>query len=308
MSASSTDRSPWKKETGLYTALVLGLTLAANLSGRMELIGISQAAPLIAVLLLLLLRPGRKDTLRRTGITRFGKPRWYIVVLLAGLPVAAGFAAAWAVGYVSLPAAQELGGGMTVPAYIQLVTLNLFKPNLFIVMTLLFAFGEEIGWRGYLQPKLTEMLGVRKAILITAAVWAVFHYPFYLNGYNDDGMPLITIALFTAMIFPLSIVMGWVRYASGSIWPAVLIHTVINHSRYWLEVLFYHKQSGWTYIAGESGAVTLLIWCLAALFIWRALPGRERNNASFPPQGNRDSACGKKRSIRDQTARCRSRR
>ncbi|BFH17086.1 hypothetical protein J6TS7_53230 [Paenibacillus dendritiformis] len=108
---------------------------------------------------------------------------------------------------------------------------------------------------------------MRKAILITAAVWAVFHYPFSLNGDNDDGMPLITIALFTAMIFPLSIVMGWVRYASGSIWPAVLIHTVINHSRYWLEVLFYHKQSGLTYIAGESGAVTLLIWCLAALFI-----------------------------------------
>ncbi|WII38250.1 hypothetical protein [Paenibacillus thiaminolyticus] len=67
--------------------------------------------------------------------------------------------------------------------------------------------------------------------------------------------------------------MGWVRCASGSLWPVVLIHTVINHRRYWLEVLFYHKQSGWTYIAGESGAVTLLIWCLAALFIWRALPG-----------------------------------
>lgn len=279
-SSTATDRSPWKKEAGLYIALVLGLTLAANLSGRMELIGISQATPLIAVLILLLLRPGRKDTLRGTGITRLGKPRWHIVALLAGLPVAAGFAAAWALGYVALPSAQELGGGMTVAAYIQLVTLNLFKPNLFIVMTLLFAFGEEIGWRGYLQPKLSEALGVRKAVLITAAVWAVFHYPFYLNGYNDDGMPLITIALFTAMIFPLSIVMGWVRYASGSIWPAVLIHTVINHSRYWLEVLFYHKQSGWTYIAGESGAVTLLIWCLAALFIWRALPDADTLQAS----------------------------
>lgn len=108
-SSTATDRSPWKKETGLYIALVLGLTLAANLSGRMELIGISQAAPLLAVPLLLLLRPGRKDTLRRTGITRFGKPRWYIVALLTGLPVAAGFAAAWALGYVSLPAVQELG-------------------------------------------------------------------------------------------------------------------------------------------------------------------------------------------------------
>ncbi|BFH17085.1 hypothetical protein J6TS7_53240 [Paenibacillus dendritiformis] len=135
---------------------MLGLTLAANLSGRMELIGISQATPLIAVLLLLLLRPGRKDTLRGTGITRLGKPRWYIVALLAGLPVAAGFAAAWALGYVALPAAQELGGGMTAAAYVHRVTLNLFKPNLFILMTLLFAFGEEIGWRGYLQPKLTE--------------------------------------------------------------------------------------------------------------------------------------------------------
>ncbi|MEK3871915.1 CPBP family intramembrane glutamic endopeptidase [Paenibacillus sp. FSL M7-0831] len=41
------------------------------------------------------------------------------------------------------------------------------------------------------------------------------------------------------MIFPLSVFMGWVRWRSQSVWPAVVIHMIINLSRSWLEQLFF---------------------------------------------------------------------
>ncbi|MCY9515541.1 CPBP family intramembrane glutamic endopeptidase [Paenibacillus apiarius] len=267
---NSTINVNWKKEAILYSVLVLGLTLAANLSGVFELVGVSQASPLIAVLLLLLFRPRRKETLLSTGMTKLGGLRWYIIALLSAVPVMAGFAAAWGLGCIALPDAHEFSNGMTMSAYFQVIARSFFSPNMLIMMTL-FSFAEEIGWRGYLQPTLTRDMGAKKAIMITAAVWAVFHYPFYLNGYNEDGLPLVTIALFTAMIFPLSVVMGWIRHKSGSLWPAVIMHTAINHSRSWFEALFYHKQVGWTYVAGESGIVTLLLWSVAAVLVWRSL-------------------------------------
>ncbi|MCM3339203.1 CPBP family intramembrane metalloprotease [Paenibacillus sp. MER TA 81-3] len=271
---NSTANAILKKEAFLYCVLVLGLTLAANLSGVFELIAVSQAAPLITVLLLLLFRPKWKETLLSTGMAKLGGLRWYVIALLSGIPVIIGFAAAWGLGFIALPSAHEFSNGMTMTAYFQVIAQSFFSPNMLIVMTL-FSFAEEIGWRGYLQPKLTQAIGAKKAILITAAVWAVFHYPFYLNGYNEDGIPLVTIALFTAMIFPLSVVMGWVRHKSGSLWPAVIIHTAINHSRSWFEALFNHKQEGWTYVAGESGIATLLLWSIAAVFVWRSLSGSE---------------------------------
>ncbi|WP_339321886.1 CPBP family intramembrane glutamic endopeptidase [Paenibacillus sp. FSL W8-0194] len=73
------------------------------------------------------------------------------------------------------------------------------------------------------------------------------------------------------MIFPLSVFMGWVRWRSQSVWPAVVIHMIINLSRSWLEQLFFVKSAGWSYVAGESGIVTIVVWAVAAIWIWKKL-------------------------------------
>ncbi|GIO31452.1 hypothetical protein J2TS6_25930 [Paenibacillus albilobatus] len=256
-----------------FSILVLLLTLLANLSKNTTLVGISQLVPMITVILLLIALPGRKEALKLLGIAKIGGLKWYAAALLSIVPIAVGFLAAWALGIANLPSADFLAKGtahFTVPQYAWYVTLNSWAP-IMLIMMFIFSFGEEIGWRGYLQPRLTKAFGIKKSILITAAVWTCFHYPFYLNGYNEDGNVWINMLLFSVMIFPLSVFMGWVRWRSQSVWPAVIIHMIINLGRSWLEQLFFEKSTGWSYIAGESGIVTIAVWAIAALFIWKKL-------------------------------------
>ena len=46
-----------------------------------------------------------------------------------------------------------------------------------------FTFGEEFGWRAYLQPKLMP-LGFRKAMLLMGLIWGVWHWPLIAMGHN----------------------------------------------------------------------------------------------------------------------------
>lgn len=256
-----------------FSILVLLLTLLANLSKITALVAISQLAPLITVMLLLIVLPGRKEALKLLGIAKIGGLKWYAAALLSIVPITVGFLGAWAFGIVDLPSAEFLAKGaahFTVPQYVGYITRNSWAPVMLIMM-FIFSFGEEIGWRGYLQPRLTQAFGIKKSILITAAVWTCFHYPFYLNGYNEDGNVWINMLLFSVMIFPLSVFMGWVRWRSQSVWPAVVIHMIINLSRSWLEQLFFVKSAGWSYVAGESGIVTIVVWAVAAIWIWKKL-------------------------------------
>lgn len=39
------------------------------------------------------------------------------------------------------------------------------------------ATGEEIGWRGFLLPKLAEVWSVKKAVVTSGLIWAVWHFP-----------------------------------------------------------------------------------------------------------------------------------
>ncbi len=203
-----------------FSILVLLLTLLANLSKITALVAISQLAPLITVMLLLIVLPGRKEALKQLGIAKIGGLKWYAAALLSIVPITVGFLGAWAFGIVDLPSAEFLAKGaahFTVPQYVGYITRNSWAP-IMLIMMFIFSFGEEIGWRGYLQPRLTKAFGIKKSILITAAVWTCFHYPFYLNGYNEDGNVWINILLFSVMIFPLSVFMGWIRWRSQSVW------------------------------------------------------------------------------------------
>ena len=39
--------------------------------------------------------------------------------------------------------------------------------------------GEEIGWRGYLLPRLSGRVGLPAASLIVGVIWACWHLPFF---------------------------------------------------------------------------------------------------------------------------------
>lgn len=92
-------------------------------------------------------------------------------------------------------------------------------------------FGEEFGWRGYLQPKLMP-LGGRRAMLLMGVIWGVWHWPIILMGHNYGldypGAPFLGPLAMIWFCLVLGIFLGWVTLKSNSVWPAVIGHAAIN--------------------------------------------------------------------------------
>jgi len=83
----------------------------------------------------------------------------------------------------------ERGWGVKTPAGLAArVALNAIVAMI-VVSTL--ALFEEVGWRGWLLPRLIDRMSDRRAVVITSVVWALWHVPYALSGIQHlDGVPV----------------------------------------------------------------------------------------------------------------------
>ena len=114
-----------------------------------------------------------------------------------------------------------------VIAAVQTVQAMLIAP----IFNSLATFGEEFGWRAYLQPKLMP-LGGRKAMLLMGVIWGVWHWPVILMGHNYGldypGALFLGPLAMVWFCLVLGIFLGWVTLKSNSVWPAAIGHAAIN--------------------------------------------------------------------------------
>lgn len=149
-----------------------------------------------------------------------------------------------------------------------------------LVINIIPALGEEIGWRGWLLPKLLKF-GPWGAIGLSGVIWGLWHAPVILLGYNYPQTPgwlamLAMIGFCTVM----GGVFGWLRLRGGSVWPAALAHSSLNASAT-LSLLFIAKDGTYnplhTNITGWSGwiipAIILVTVVIAGKF--RSTPSQE---------------------------------
>lgn len=91
------------------------------------------------------------------------------------------------------------------------------------------AFGEELGWRGYLQNKLINKKGPFWGIIILGLIWGFWHFPIILNGYNYPETPILgAFILFPITTIFASFFLAWLTLKAGSFWPAVIAHGSVN--------------------------------------------------------------------------------
>jgi membrane protease YdiL (CAAX protease family) len=98
-----------------------------------------------------------------------------------------------------------------------------------LVLSCASALGEEIGWRGLLSPAMTAKLGFLRGNLATGLLWSLWHWPvlFWMNF--DGATPrLFAMSCFTTSLVAMSVVYGWFRERTGSLWTAVLLHASHN--------------------------------------------------------------------------------
>ncbi|MBI3836393.1 MAG: CPBP family intramembrane metalloprotease [Planctomycetia bacterium] len=88
--------------------------------------------------------------------------------------------------------------------------------------------GEEIGWRGYALPRLTDRFGLAPASIILGIIWASWHLPlFFILESDTFGQ---SFPLYLLQVTALSVAAAWLYWRTkGSLLLVMLMHAAVNN-------------------------------------------------------------------------------
>lgn len=228
-------------------SLVVFFAVLAPLSGLVEAVIVRRALPVPRSVLILALmwvpalasvaarlaaREGFADlSLRVAG--PHGRRAIVIAVMFPLLVCAAAYGVAWGAGLASFQAPDEDPAlllplwmvplsGSPIARLAQSLGLHL---TIGAVSGCVFAAGEEIGWRGYLVPRLIDAR-IPAALPLSGLLWALWHWPLVLGSHSPHR--LLSLALFTVLLIPMGGVFARLRLESGSVLPAIVLHGLWN--------------------------------------------------------------------------------
>jgi CAAX protease family protein len=163
-------------------------------------------------------RPGLTTLLRRAVAWR-GRSRAFAFAV--GTPVA--------LLAVAIPVALWIDGSHLTVRWSQLghsVELSSLPVLLYWAVSLLcYGFGEELGWRGFLQPHLEGRWPVATAASVLSLVWAAWHVPLFGITPSYRAMPVIGFVGFYVSIWVASWIFAWLRrYGRGSLLVVAVFH------------------------------------------------------------------------------------
>jgi uncharacterized protein len=137
-----------------------------------------------------------------------------------------------------------------------------------LAIVILFAVGEEVGWRGFLLTRLIEA-DLPCPILMSGLIWSAWHIPLILEGgYAAGFSPVLSVIIFVLGVTSVSYVFAYLRLKTGSVWTAIVLHSAWNTI---IQFGFDPATTGemarlWI---GESGILLNLVLFVAALMISR---------------------------------------
>ncbi|MEO6012723.1 MAG: CPBP family intramembrane glutamic endopeptidase [Devosia sp.] len=254
----------------IFYAMALGASLTIALF-LVPIIGayalpIVMMTPLASVLIMKLIvtREGyRRAGWSDLGLGTLGLRVWELAFGLPFMVLLISYGIVWAIGIA----------GVSLPAdpidFLLNVAISFF-------MGLVLCLGEEIGWRGYLLPKLLPY-GRTFAMVVTGLLQALWHVPFlvFTTVYHGEGNALLTVPLFVMTMTIAGILFGYLRIAGKSTWPAAIAHSIFNS--YWTmfnALTVAASPLAFEYLAGESGVLTLIGVIVSASFLIRRLDTR----------------------------------
>lgn len=191
-----------------------------------------------------------------------GKPIYYLIAYL--LPI---LYAGIAYSVISLLGLGDINtsalGENLVLALVKNLTIN-------VVLAAILAVGEEIGWRGLLVPQLAKLQPFARTALISGVIWGLWHIPLIINGgYSSNAPTWYAISAFLVLIVGMSFAFAWLRLASGSIWPAVLMHATHNSFIQGFLDEITVNTGNTDYFTTEFGLGLAIMGVIVGLIFWR---------------------------------------
>ena len=248
-----------KQSLALYFFLAFGLAWLCQVYGSLlllqdgnaavyrALLSVSMFCPLVAVLAakrIVLHQPtGISWRPRLKGNGRYLLAAWFgpavltllgAVLYFAVFPSRLDFSGSWLVAaYGGEMDAQTLRSQLGVSTRSYLLQNGLFAVLLAPAINMFPALGEEVGWRGYMMPRLKERLGLLNGRLLGGIIWGVWHWPLmllvgYEYGTNYLGAPLLGLVVWRVVCFALNTLLDWLYEKTGCIWVPAIAHGALN--------------------------------------------------------------------------------
>ena len=255
-------------------AITLGLAVAVVFTvpfiGEASLVVTMMTPTIAAVVMLAFISPegGFRKCLSLLGLDRAGFKGWPLAIVgpaiihLACLLILA-------VAGLAVFVAPQMSGSMG---------FAIFKIMTGLAIGTLFALGEEIGWRGYMLPRLFSF-GVVPAMMIVGFLHGVWHLPLMLTTdyYHNTGNPLLVVPLFLVTLTFAGVFFGFIRIWTGSVWAVAIAHAAANTAWEIMTEMTQTKSSlVLEYVGGESGVIMI-----GGLLIFSFLIIRHMNNGKF---------------------------
>ena len=152
----------------------------------------------------------------------------YYLLFPAALDLSGGFVAAQ-LGEEGMRQMEAQGLTLKTLMLIQLAEALSYAP----LINTFAALGEEVGWRGFLYPRLKERFGAAKGRLLGGLIWGVWHWPVMIfAGYNYGtaywGAPVLGPLLFCVVCIAIGTIIDYLYEKTECIWIPALAHGAFN--------------------------------------------------------------------------------
>lgn len=234
-----------KKRIGIYLLITFGIVWGVLISYLLS--GGSYYEPEMEFILLFCMLAPTIGVIVTRKVTHEGFPMTGKDSLLLGIDLKHGKWIWYLLAFIGPIVYWDLGGLLYYALFPQafdpaaLDALGISRNLLFLIPlsgiagTLLepsFALGEEIGWRSYLYPKLEELYGTKKAVVLGGIIWGVWHFPAIYAGHNfGHGYafePWSGFVVFTLDTIAMGGILFCLTKKTGSVWPAAFMHAANN--------------------------------------------------------------------------------
>jgi membrane protease YdiL (CAAX protease family) len=170
----------------------------------------------------MLLKPNFKGNIKTYLLIFFGPS---LLIIVSAILYFLLFPTHFDTGLTLLQGAEVNPGTIILVSLLQVILVG---PVINIVPTM----GEELGWRGYLLPKLRTLFSDRLSIIISGIIWGLWHAPVIIMGHNYGteypGYPYVGILVMVVFCVALGIIEGYFTIKLNSVIPAAMVHSAMN--------------------------------------------------------------------------------